>query len=79
MKFFGYDESSFIACECCERQATSIHHIIPKSKFGKRNKDKQDEIGNIMALCNECHEEYGQKKKYLEYLQKVHQLKITKQ
>lgn len=50
-KFFGYDESSWIACEGCESgTAVEIHHLRPRSLQGT------DEPDNLAALCRSCHE-----------------------
>lgn len=56
MKAFGYDESSFIPCELCGAKATDIHHVQPRSKFGSKRKEEQDELENLIALCRICHE-----------------------
>ena len=48
---FGYDESSVILCECgCQKIATDIHHVTPRSLGGK------DTIDNLIALARNCHE-----------------------
>lgn len=53
MKYFGYDASSWIPCECgCGKQAVDIHHIEPRS----RRKDLLNKIENIVALSRECHQ-----------------------
>jgi len=43
--FFGYDVASYIPCEIprCNRHATDIHHIIPKSRYGNKQKKEQDD------------------------------------
>lgn len=51
----GLDTSSYVECEVCQSPAVDIHHIIPRSKFGKKTKDKQDHPSNLIALCRECH------------------------
>lgn len=56
LKAFGYDGSSFIACELCGDKATDIHHIEPRSKFGSTRKVEQDHPDNLIALCRLCHE-----------------------
>jgi hypothetical protein len=53
---YGYDESSFIPCEVCYKQATDIHHIEPRSKFGFKTKAFQDHTDNLIALCRTCHD-----------------------
>lgn len=49
--------------------STDIHHIECKGLGGSKTKDG---IENIMALTREEHIKYGDKKQYIEYLQKVH-------
>ena len=53
--YFGYDVNSWIACEVCGVTSVDIHHIIPRSKFGSKRKDEQDNISNLIALCRDCH------------------------
>ena len=52
---FGYDRSSFIACEICGLQAVEVHHIEPRSSFGSKRKEEQDNVSNLAALCRDCH------------------------
>lgn len=76
-KFFGYVTSDWIKCEIpeCRKQAVDIHHIVCKGMGGNPSGDK-DVIENLMALCREHHEEFGDKKEYKEYLKIVHQKNI---
>lgn len=53
-----------------------IHHIIPRSKFGSKRKDEQDDIKNLMALCRKHHDEAHAEKLSKEYLKGVHQIFI---
>lgn len=39
---------------------------------------KADTIENVMALCRNCHVEYGDKKQYMENLKAVHLKKIKR-
>jgi hypothetical protein len=55
----GYDETDFIPCEMCAKQAVDIHHIHARGMGGSHTKDY---IENMMALCRACHLEYGDKK-----------------
>ena len=68
LNYFGCDTSDFIHCEVCRKQAIDIHHIYARSK----RKDLENDITNLMALCRECHIEYGDKKQFIEFLQNIH-------
>jgi len=55
--------------------AVDIHHIEPRSKFGKKTKHLQDDITNLIALCRDCHQKaHLQKQPYLykEELKEIH-------
>ena len=41
-------------CALCSRPASEVHHIIPRSHFGKRSKICW-QLKNMMCLCKECH------------------------
>lgn len=69
LNYFGYDESDFIPCEVCNKQAVDIHHIQAKGIGGSKTKDN---IENIMAVCRECHIKYGDKKQYKDFLKQIH-------
>jgi len=58
-----------ILCEIpgCNKKAVDIHHILGKGKYP----ELKDDINNLIALCREHHEEFGQKKQFIEYLQKI--------
>lgn len=47
--------ADFIPCEVCGAKSVDVHHIIPRSKFGKKRKDEQDAPANLIALCRGCH------------------------
>lgn len=64
--------SNYYPCEVCNKQAVDIHHIIPRSKFGKKTKDQQDKIENLIALCRPCHEDAHANKLTKEHLQQIH-------
>ena len=53
---FGYGMDDFIRCELCGMRGSDIHHVIPRSKFGKKRKDEQDLITNLICLCRPCHD-----------------------
>ena len=73
LTYFGYDETDFIPCEVCNKQAVDIHHIEAKGMGGSKTKDN---IENIMALCRDCHMKYGDKKQYKDFLKQIHSTKI---
>lgn len=52
---FGFDGFEFIPCEVCGAKAYDIHHVTPRSHFGSKNKDAQDDVSNLVALCRPCH------------------------
>jgi len=56
-KAFGYDKSDTILCEACGAVSVDLHHIEPRSKFGKKHKDEQDHHSNVIALCRACHDD----------------------
>lgn len=59
----------FIPCEVCGGKAVDIHHIVPRSKFGKNRKHEQDHHSNLIALCRGCHDKAHQDKNFNNYLQ----------
>lgn len=65
LKHFNYTIADTILCERCKQLAVDIHHIIPRSKFGSKRKEEQDNVMNLIALCRDCHD-------------KAHAEKITK-
>lgn len=68
--YFGYVGTEFIACEVCGRKACDIHHIFARGMGGSKTADN---IENLMAVCRECHVEYGDKKQHIEFLIAKHQ------
>lgn len=71
----NYDITDFIPCELCNAKAVDIHHIDCRGIGGSK---KKDTIENLMALCRICHIKFGDKKKYIDILNKVHSNKIDK-
>ena len=72
--YFGYDVTSFIPCEICEKKAVDINHIKPRGMGGSK---KMDNIENLMALCRNCHIEYGDKKQHIDFLTQIHKDKCN--
>lgn len=69
--YFGYGIDDVIPCEYCGAKANDIHHIIPRSKFGKKNKAEQDKITNLIALCRKHHEDAHSNKITVEQLRTI--------
>jgi 5-methylcytosine-specific restriction endonuclease McrA len=75
LKAFGYDTNSWIACEVCGGTAVDIHHIESRGMGGSKIADT---IENLMALCRNCHTEYGDKKQHKEMLTATHDHHLSK-
>lgn len=73
-KAFGYDTNSWIPCEVCRATAVDIHHIESRGMGGSKHADT---IENLMALCRECHVEFGDKKHYKELLVATHAMRMS--
>jgi len=63
----GYVEGDFIPCEVCGSEAHDIHHLKAKGMGGTTDPYKNS-IFNLMGLCRNCHEKYGDKKQYMHSL-----------
>jgi len=74
MDYFKYTTEDFIACEMCNSRAVDIHHIDARGMGGSNDKDH---INNLMAVCRECHVEYGDKKQHIEWMNQIHSIYIT--
>lgn len=74
LTFFDYAETDFIPCECCGKRCSDTHHIIARSKEMKLLND----IINLMGLCRECHQKFGDITKFIIYLFIKHILFIKK-
>jgi hypothetical protein len=73
LRYFGYALDDFIPCEVCGNRAVDIHHIDCKGMGGSKLKD---DIENIMAICREHHIEYGDNKKYIDFLKGIHNQRL---
>jgi len=68
-KYFGYDESSWIPCECgCGKQGVDIHHLEPRSIA----KAKLNFVENLCALSRECHMRADRDRTFNESLKVIH-------
>lgn len=69
MAHFDFGIEDFIPCEVCSRRAVDIHHIEARGMGGSNEKDR---IENLMAVCRECHNKYGDKIDYKPMLKEIH-------
>jgi len=73
LNYFGYTIADRIGCEVCSSyHSVDIHHITPRSKFGSKTKDIQDNIENLIALCWHHHEHAHANILTKEYLTDIH-------
>lgn len=72
----GYDITDFIPCEICQSKAVDIHHIDARGMGGSKHADV---IENLIALCRSCHNEYGDKTHYKDWLREIHYLRFNKE
>lgn len=76
---FGYSPGEWMPCEIssverseCRGNGTAVdvHHIEARGMGGSAQKDV---ITNLMGLCRHCHEDYGDKVRYIDWLKLIHQ------
>lgn len=68
LNYFSFGIDDYIPCEICNSKCVDVHHIHARSQ----RKDLLNNINNLMGLCRKCHEKYGDKKQWLEFLQSKH-------
>jgi 5-methylcytosine-specific restriction endonuclease McrA len=73
LEHFNLDKSDWIGCEVCNNTAVDIHHINARGMGGSEQKD---DVINLMALCRECHNYFGDKKKFKKMLFMMHVIKM---
>lgn len=72
----NYSVADFIPCEVCGNQAQDIHHIDARG-MGGDPQGKKDVIHNLMALCRNCHDLYGDYKgEVKEKLKSIHEYRM---
>ena len=60
-------------CIDCGHAADQVHHIIPKSAFGKNTKQRCERVENMACICWVCHgQAAGRKREHLELLRERH-------
>lgn len=64
--------TGYYSCEICGKKAEDIHHIKRRSEFGKKTKDQQDQIENLIALCRDCHNKAHANELTKDYLFEIH-------
>jgi hypothetical protein len=67
--YFGYDVTDYIGCEICTAPSVDIHHLIPKGMGGSKTKDY---IGNLIAVCRECHNKCHNSKEFNDNAKEIH-------
>lgn len=43
-------------CRMCGSGRVELHHLLPRSKFGKRTRDRMNDPSNCIPLCHTCHQ-----------------------
>jgi hypothetical protein len=66
---FGYVEQDFIPCEICGKRASEVHHIHRRGRGGS---SQLDFIENLQAVCRKCHNLYGDRTQFKDWLTHVH-------
>lgn len=75
--YFNFKIPEDCFCEICGSPAVDLHHIEARGNGGNPNGDK-DIIENLMALCRNCHLEYGDVPDKKEWLTNIHKKFMTK-
>lgn len=65
-----------LMCEIpeCNERVQDVHHILGKGKYPELKND----INNLIGLCRNHHEKFGQKKQYIDYLKLIKSDNINK-
>lgn len=58
MKQAYKDKIEAKCCRVCRQWPVELHHLIPRSKFSKKNKKLQDSPENCIPLCHTCHQNH---------------------
>lgn len=83
MEGAGYDEGDYIPCEIgkndmnnCTGTAQDTHHIDARGMGGNPSGDK-DMFANLMGLCRNCHNDYGDVSLYKDMLRNIHKKRFS--
>ena len=71
--YFHLDICDTPPCEMCGHPAVNIHHIDNKGMGGSK---KKDFIGNLAAVCMECHNKAHRHPEFNEELKKKHLINV---
>lgn len=71
--YFGYYPGEFVPCEVCGAAAVDTHHIKARGMGGTKEK-WYNQIENLMALCRKCHDDYGDKGQFIDFLKRIHKI-----
>jgi uncharacterized protein with PIN domain len=66
----GLYPEEYNPCEVCKAPGVDVHHIEARGMGGTK---KEDTIDNLMLVCRSCHEKYGDKKHFKDYLKTIHE------
>lgn len=64
----GLTTTDFIPCEVCGTEAVDIHHIDARGMGGAKNRDTPE---NLVAVCRNCHVQFGDKKQHKAWLRSI--------
>lgn len=70
---FGGECEEYVPCEICENPAVDVHHIDARGMGGTNDKDT---IENLMGLCRECHQYFGDKVRFKRMLRIIHEYRL---
>jgi len=69
--YFGYSSGDWIACSVCGNTAVDIHAIDCDGMGGTK---KEQPIEGLIAVCRPCHNFYGDKNQFKEYLYELQRM-----
>jgi 5-methylcytosine-specific restriction endonuclease McrA len=69
LDYFNFKIPKDCGCEICGSPAVDIHHIKSRGMGGSK---QADVIENLMAVCRDCHNNYGDVPEIRPKLTEVH-------
>ena len=67
--FFDYGLDDFVPCEVCGARSQATHHIEARRMGGSK---ERDHIENLMSICRNCDDQFGDRSHFTEWLKEVH-------